>query len=494
MILIGEKLNGSIPAVAEAIARRDADFIRARARMQAEAGADYLDVCASVEVGREVETLRWMIDLVQEVTDTPICLDSPNPDALVAAIPFCKRPGMINSVSLEGRKLDTVFPAIADTAWRCVALLCGDDGIPDSAARRLEIFETILARANDYGISEDRLFIDPLVVTLSTSGASLSTFAACAREIRRRSERIHITSGLSNISFGLPARKYINQAFLVLAMEAGMDSAILDPTNAALRGLLHATEALLGRDELCLQYIAAANADFITPMGAPSAIADAQMQASGDAAAVLLNDIRAAVEGGDVKGIASLVGGALEAGAAPEAILNDGMIAAMTAIGERFTRGEAFVPEMLISARTMKKGVEVLKPVLASDGAGALGQAVIGTVAGDMHDIGKNLVAMMLESAGFEVVDLGVNVGADRFLAAVNEHPRVKIVALSTLLTTTMPAMQEIVSALLSLKARDFKILVGGAPVTAEFADFIGADAYSPDAAAAAAVARGFVA
>ena len=149
MIIIGEKLNGSIPSVAKAIAEKDADLIRERARMQAEAGATFLDVCASVEEAVEVETLKWMIDLVQEVTDTPICVDSPSARSCVAAIPFCKRPGLINSVSLEGDKIDTIFPVIADTDWECVALLCDNDGIPDSVERRMKIFFGIMEKADN---------------------------------------------------------------------------------------------------------------------------------------------------------------------------------------------------------------------------------------------------------------------------------------------------------------------------------------------------------
>ena len=343
-----------------------------------------------------------------------------------------------------------------------------------------------MRRAEQYRIAPDRLFIDPLVTALSTTGDALLTFADCAREIRRRYPDVHITSGLSNISFGLPSRKFVNQAFLVLAMQSGMDSAILDPTNRELRALLAATEALLGRDELCLRYIAAAEHDFIAaPSDAPTAVPQAD--------ASLLSGIREAVASGKAKAIADLVGEALLAGVDPNAILNDGMIAAMSEIGERFTRGEAFVPEMLIAARTMKKGVERLKPSLATGAAGACGKVVIGTVAGDLHDIGKNLVALMLESAGFAVLDLGVDVSAERFVAAVREDPEIKIVALSTLLTTTMPAMQEIVQALRALDAPAFKILVGGAPVTEAFAKSIGADAYSADAAAAAVTAKSLV-
>lgn len=204
-----------------------------------------------------------------------------------------------------------------------------------------------------------------------------------------------------------------------------------------------------------------------------------------------IEEISQAIETGKAKIIADLVQTAIDAGTDPMEILNQGMVSAMSVIGERFSRGEAFVPEMLISARTMKKGVEVLKPYLSKDAASSFGTAVIGTVQGDMHDIGKNLVAMMIESAGFEIVDLEVDVPLERFIEAIQTHKNVKIVALSTLLTTTMPAMKRIVEGLNQLDNRSsFRIMVGGAPITEEFALQIGADGYSPDAAAAAVLAK----
>lgn len=204
-----------------------------------------------------------------------------------------------------------------------------------------------------------------------------------------------------------------------------------------------------------------------------------------------IDEVFSAIETGKAKIITELVQGAIDTGEDPMEILNRGMVSAMSVIGERFSRGEAFVPEMLISARTMKKGVEVLKPHLAKDAVNSLGTAIIGTVQGDMHDIGKNLVAMMIESAGFEVVDLEVDVPLERFVEAIAAHPNVRIVALSTLLTTTMPAMKQIVAGLNALENRDsFRIMVGGAPITEEFARQIGADGYSPDAAAAATLAK----
>ena len=203
-----------------------------------------------------------------------------------------------------------------------------------------------------------------------------------------------------------------------------------------------------------------------------------------------LQEIADVVINGKAKLIGGLVQEALDEGNDPSAILNS-MIDAMGVVGERFKNNEIFVPEMLVAARAMKKGVEVLKPHLASGSAGAAGKVIIGTVAGDLHDIGKNLVAMMIESAGFEVIDLGVDVSSDKFIEAVRSNPDTKIVACSALLTTTMPALRDTVAALNAADLRStIKVMVGGAPITQEFADEIGADAYTPDAASAAAKAK----
>ena len=203
-----------------------------------------------------------------------------------------------------------------------------------------------------------------------------------------------------------------------------------------------------------------------------------------------LQEIADVVINGKAKLIGGLVQEALDEGNDPSAILNS-MIDAMGVVGERFKNNEIFVPEMLVAARAMKKGVEVLKPHLASGSAGAAGKVIIGTVAGDLHDIGKNLVAMMIESAGFEVIDLGVDVSIQKFIDAVNANPDVKIVGCSALLTTTMPALKDTVAALNEAPFRkNIKVMVGGAPITQEFADEIGADAYTPDAASAAQKAK----
>ena len=255
MIVIGEKINGSIPSVKKAIAERDAEWIRNLAKIQAEAGVDFIDVCASVK-DNELETLHWLIDLVQEVTDIPICIDSPNPESCIAAMSFCKRPGLINSVSMEGRKTDIIFPAIANNTWQVVALMCARD-IPSSAEERIEVFDQLMDEARKYGIQPNRIYTDPLVEMLCTSENGINTVINVIRTVKEKQPTIHLIGAVSNVSFNLPVRKILNQAFLVLAMNAGMDACVMDPTNRDLLGMVYATEAMLGIDEYCMEYISA---------------------------------------------------------------------------------------------------------------------------------------------------------------------------------------------------------------------------------------------
>ncbi len=266
MIIIGEKINGSIPSVAKAIAERDSEFIKDRARKQAEAGATYIDCCASVEEDVEVETLKWMIDCIQEVTDLPISVDSPSADVLAQVFTYCKKPGLINSVSMEGDKVDKLFPLIADTKWEVICLLSDDTGIPKCAADRLKVFDNLMAKAKEYGIKPDRMHIDPLIEMLCTSEDGIAMIEEVITTIREQYPTIHITAAVSNISFNLPVRKLVNLGFTVLAMKAGLDSAILDPTNRDLLGVIYATEALLGLDDYCMEYISAYREGLIGPV------------------------------------------------------------------------------------------------------------------------------------------------------------------------------------------------------------------------------------
>ena len=261
MIIIAEKLNGSIPSCGKAIAARDEAYIKDMAVKQAGVGADFLDVHAAVNDG-ELEVLKWMIDTVQSVTDCPIAVDSPDVRVIIDAMPYCKRPGMFNSVSLEGGKIDVAFPILAkpeNSKWQIMALLNGETTIPKTAADRIEVFDRIIEKAKQYGIEESRIHIDPLVEMLCTAddGAGISMVLEVMNHIKSSGSKVHISGAISNISFNLPVRRLVNQAFAAIAISAGMDSAVLDPLSQDLRGVIYAAEAMAGLDDFCAEYTSA---------------------------------------------------------------------------------------------------------------------------------------------------------------------------------------------------------------------------------------------
>ncbi len=267
MIIIAEKINGSIPSVAKAIEARDEAFLRDLAVRQEEAIGEadgFIDVCSSVPPEVEFETMRWMLDLVQDAVDTPIAVDSPSAECLAKLLPFVKKPGMVNSVSGEGNKVDLIFPILAQPEykkWQVMALLSDDTGIPKTAADRLRVFDNIMAKAEQYGIAPERIHIDPLVEMLCTSEDGIALVIEVITKIREEYPTIHITGAISNISFNLPARKVLNQCFCCLAMNAGLDSGVLDPLDRGLMGMIYATEAMLGLDDFCMEYISAYRED-----------------------------------------------------------------------------------------------------------------------------------------------------------------------------------------------------------------------------------------
>ena len=258
MLIIGEKLNGAIKSVAEAIRNRDEAFVRDLASKQLDSRADYLDICSGVPAG-DADVLRWMIGLIQaDHPDVRFSLDSPNPDSILACIPLCQNPGIINSVSLEGNKIDKIFPVVREKKdWNIIALLLDETGMPETVEKRMESFRRIVEKAAEYGVSLDRIYFNPLVFTVATSPDSFLNFIGASRKIREEYPNAHIISGLSNISHGLPSRKTLNHAFLIGAMMYGMDSAIMDPLNRDMLGGVYAAEALLGIDEYCIEYLSA---------------------------------------------------------------------------------------------------------------------------------------------------------------------------------------------------------------------------------------------
>jgi len=265
MIIIGEKINGFIPRTLEAIEAKDEAYIRQIAKSQTDFGANYLDVCAGTAPEIERETMRWLIGLVQDEVDTPLCIDSSDTEVLLEMMELANKPGVINSISGEGGKCDAILPVIKGTDWKVVALTCDQNGIPTDPEVRFAIAEKLIGQALENDIPLGNIFIDPCVTTLATTGDSLLTFNEAVRKIKGKYPDVHITSGLSNISFGMPYRKAINTQFLALAMSAGMDSAIMDPTSADMRATLYATDALLGRDDYCMNYLTAYRSGMLGP-------------------------------------------------------------------------------------------------------------------------------------------------------------------------------------------------------------------------------------
>ena len=251
MIIIGEKINGAIPAVKEAIAARDAEAIKARALAQAAAGADFLDCAPSTATELEYDAMCWLIDVMQEAVETRLCIDSPDAQLLARILNEgrVKRPGMVNSVNEEGTKCETIFPLIAGTQWEVAGLTCDRDGIPADPVKKLEIAKRIIDKADRYGVALERLHIDPCVMALATMPSALEDFVRCIRGIHEYAPQVKVTGAISNISFEMPARKFVNSSCMAYALEAGLDSAIMDPCNQDIMGTIYACEALLSRDK-----------------------------------------------------------------------------------------------------------------------------------------------------------------------------------------------------------------------------------------------------
>jgi cobalamin-dependent methionine synthase I len=257
MKIIGEKINGTRKRVGQAIAERDAEFIRDLAQKQAAAGSAWLDVNAGTHPDHEPDDLIWLIEQIQSVVETPLSLDSANPKALKIAIKAVKQTPMINSISGEPERLSNILPIVAEHGCPVIALAMDEKKIPETAEKRFEVITKILTEARAHGVPDSNLYFDPLAMTISTNTQSGMIALEVMRRVRGEYPEAHLTIGLSNISFGLPARSFVNRYFLSLAIEAGLDSAILDPLDREIQATILATELVLGRDKHCLNYIRA---------------------------------------------------------------------------------------------------------------------------------------------------------------------------------------------------------------------------------------------
>lgn len=260
MQIIGEKINGTRKRVAQAISERDSGFIKELARSQAEAGATWLDVNAGTHPDREPDDLIWLIESVQSVVETPICLDSANPKALEIAIKAVNKTPMINSISAEPERVEKILPLAAKHGCEVIALAMDETKIPETFEKRMEVIEKVIGHTRAAGIPDNKVYVDPLAMTIATVTQSAVIACDTIRAAHEKFPEVHFTMGLSNISFGLPARKQVNRAFLTLAMQAGLDSAILNPLDKELRAAIVTTEMLLGKDRFCMNYLKASRA------------------------------------------------------------------------------------------------------------------------------------------------------------------------------------------------------------------------------------------
>lgn len=249
MIIIGEKINGTIPAVKKAIIERDAAFIKNRAISQAEAGASFIDVCASVEADKEKEVMLWLIQTIEEVVDVPLALDSPNEQLLAELCSKTRVPGMFNSVNEEGSKCETIFPLMQGNTWEVIALTCDKEhGIPRDVETKVDIAKRMIDKAAKFDITPDRIHIDPAVMALATAPQAMENFEQCIIKIKEYAPTVKLTGAISNISFDMPMRKTLNQACMTMAIRMGLDSAIMDPLDRDMMGMIFAAEALAGKD------------------------------------------------------------------------------------------------------------------------------------------------------------------------------------------------------------------------------------------------------
>ena len=466
-VLIGERINPTgKPRLKEALRAGDMDYVLRLAVEQQEKGAQVLDVNVGLPEVDETALLLRAVEELQAVTDLPLQLDSSSPAALEAAMRRYNGRPLVNSVNGKAESMAALFPLLKKYGGVAIALTLDEDGIPATAEGRLAIARRIVDTAAGYGIPREDLIFDPLALTISAdqsaAAVTLETVERITRELGCRT-----SLGVSNVSFGLPRREVVNAAFLLLALEKGLSAAILNPGSAPMLEALSAFRALRGLDPNCRDYIAA--------MAGAAAPAPAPAPAAG-------MDLAAAVERGLKESAVAAARTALDGGKAPMELIDGALIPALDRVGAAFETGKLYLPQLLMSAEAAKAVFELLREALSTGGAlpAPKAKVVLATVKGDVHDIGKNIVKVLLENYGYRVVDLGKDVSPRAVAdAVVREHAA--FCGLSALMTTTVGAMEETI-ALLRREAPWCRVMVGGAVLTEDYARRMGADFYGRDA------------
>lgn len=471
-VIIGERINPTgKPKLKAALRENNFDYICDEAVAQQNAGADVLDVNVGISEIDEVAVLSQAVSRVQQVSTLPLQIDTSDIAALEKALRVYVGKPLINSVNGSEESMSTVLPLAAKYGAMVVGLTLDEKGIPETAAERIEIAKRIIDRAAHYGIDKSDIIIDPLTMTISTAeNGALPTLDAL--RILRDELGIHSVLGVSNISFGLPNREKINSAFFSLAMQNGLSAGIVNPLNAAMMDAYYSFNALYARDTGCIEYIAN---NAVIGQSEQTAVVKKQP-------AVQPDNLRSAIVSGLAEKSAQLTQALLSDKAALE-IIDSLIIPALDEVGRLFEEKKLFLPQLLLSAKAATAAFDVIKSTLAQSGekGESKGKIILATVKGDVHDIGKNIVRVLLENYGYEVIDLGKDVSAQAITECAKEN-NVKLIGLSALMTTTVPNMARTIEML--RKEHVCRVMVGGAVLTEEFAGEIGADFYCKDAMA----------
>ena len=509
--VVGERINPTGKKALQAQLREgNFEKVIQFAEEQETCGAKVLDINMGMSGIDEKLCMLRALEEVSGVTNLPLSLDSSYVEVLEAALRNYPGRALVNSVSLETEKFEKLLPIVAKYGAMFILLPLSDAGLPKDIEEKKEIIHKIYDRALSLGMRKEDIVVDGLVATVGANPKAaletLETIRYC------KSNGFATICGLSNISFAMPERGFVNTAFLTLAIQSGLTMAIANPSQEMLMSCALATDLLLNKEEAALRYIEYAGgvkerreekeaelsrklalldqqgtkADSTDNTEVPSAVT-----ASKDTPQIneMQEKLKTAVLKGNRNGIVKITNEALESGEKPVELLNQVLLPAINLVGEYFDQGKYFLPQLIASAEAMKNSIEVLEPLLQTGNSGEeMPVVVIATVEGDIHDIGKNLVALMLKNHGFHVIDLGKDVPQAKILETAKEH-HAEFIALSALMTTTMQRMREIVAAA-KQEGITAKIIIGGAVITQEYADEIGADRYSKDAADAVKLAK----
>ena len=485
-LVIGERINPTGKKGLQAELRDGClDLVSEMAEAQEEAGASILDVNMGMNGIDEKEMMLKAVKELSIVTDLPLSIDSSHVDVVEAALRIYPGRALINSVSLEPEKFEKLIPAAKKYGAMFILLPLSEKGLPKNIQEKKDIIHTIVDAALEEGLSRDDIVVDGLAATVGANKMAaieiMETISYCKNELG-----LATVCGLSNISFGLPERMYVNSAFMAMAVQSGLTMAIANPSQDLLMHTMFAADLLMNKPEGDIRYIsrvADKKLSVISGEVSPAAVVSSRPAGTGTQADTADNQdalFQAVVKGRKEK-VLELVKERMGEGAEAQKIIDESLIPAINHVGELFDKQIYYLPQLIASAEAMEGGIGILEPVLEQNRSGqSVGTIVIATVEHDIHDIGKNLVALMLKNYGYNVVDLGKDVPAETIVAKAKEVDA-DIIGLSALMTTTMMEMKKVIALAKEEKVRA-KIIIGGAVITQGFADEIGADGYSKDA------------